>query len=197
MDKSLKIIQTLAKLGRILSKIVFIFCIVSVIICAVAIVTFVLDGQELIQLDGITIHGLIENEENLSKGTILGEMAVGFFMLAGNIIIAKFAEKYFENELKDGTPFTERGANEMRRLGIITICVSAGTAILASIAFAVIKAMIPDTVVPDVNGFISLGTGLALLALSVVFRYGSTLIVPEPTAEPAPLEVPQQTENND
>ncbi len=196
MNKSLKTIQTLSRLGKILSKIVFIFSIIGAVGCVIGAVAFAFGGTEILQAGEVTINGIISNDENLKADVLYSSLAVTFIMCFGEIIIAKVAENYFKNELKDGTPFTERGADEMRRLGIVTICVSLGTAILSGIVLGVIKAYFPEAGELPVEGFVSVGAGLAFLALSVVFRYGSTLIVPEPVPTPAPPESPQQTEEN-
>lgn len=48
-------------------------------------------------------------------------------------MLAKFAEIYFENELTAGTPFTHKGANELTRLGVLTISIPVVTTVTSNI----------------------------------------------------------------
>lgn len=60
-------------------------------------------------------------------------------LCAGEAVLAKFAEHYFKRELVDGTPFDLGGAKELRRLGILAICIPIGTQMLAEIIYAVME----------------------------------------------------------
>ena len=57
---------------------------------------------------------------------------------AGEAVLAKFAEVYFQNELQAETPFTLAGAKELLRLGILTITIPTGCAVAESIVEGVI-----------------------------------------------------------
>ena len=51
----------------------------------------------------------------------------------GQAVLAKFAELYFHNALMAGTPFTQVGARELRRLGILTMVIPTGCAVVAEV----------------------------------------------------------------
>ena len=124
--------QKLSKAGEILSKIMFICCIVGFYLCIVGIVSMGL-GAPALKLGSVTLKGIINTEAETTVGTIYTAMAVGLILCAGAAVLAKFAECYFKHELADGTPFTFSGAEELKRLGILTICIPVGTQIAAEI----------------------------------------------------------------
>ena len=73
---TLKTIQTLAKIGKVFSKIIFVCCIVGFCGCIVGIVSLTL-GAETFKLGGVTIHSMIENEAGMNLPTLYASMAVG------------------------------------------------------------------------------------------------------------------------
>ena len=119
---TLKTIQTLSKIGRILSKIVYICCVVGFCVCIVGIISLGLRG-EVFKLGGVTIHSIIESHSHMSMPALYTAMAVGMVLCAAEAVLSKFAEHYFTNELADGTPFTLMGAKELMHLGILTIMI--------------------------------------------------------------------------
>ena len=66
---TLKTIQTLAKIGKVFSKIIFVCCIVGIVSLAL--------GAETFKLGGVTIHSMIENEAGMRLPTLYASMAVG------------------------------------------------------------------------------------------------------------------------
>lgn len=173
--KTLKAIQVLSKIGSIICKIVFICCLIGAICCAAGIVTFAFIPGDL-KVGDVTFHALIEEEADISIGTVYAAMAVGTILCAAEAVLSKIAGNYFKNELEAGTPFTFEGAKELTRLGIITICVSIGTAILAGITYAVISLCFNAK--PDVNissGFSSVGLGVTFIITALFFRHGAEI----------------------
>ena len=73
---TLKTIQTLAKIGKIFSKIIFICCLVGFCGCIVGIVSLAI-GAETFKLGGVTFHNMIENEARMTMPTLYASMAVG------------------------------------------------------------------------------------------------------------------------
>lgn len=174
MSKSLHQIQTLGKLGKVLSKIVFICCIVGAVLCLMAMVGLGVFAP--VSFGNVTIHGILEDLPDKAAGTLQANVVSGFFLCLGEIILAWFAGKYFKNELADGTPFTLRGAKEMKRLGVLTICVPLAAVMVAEIASGIVNYVYGSGV--DAAGaanFVSVGLGILFLILSVVFRYGAEL----------------------
>lgn len=73
---TLKTIQTLSKIGRILSKIVYICCVVGFCGCIVGIISLGLGG-EVFKLDGVTIHSIIESHSHMSMPSLYTAMCQG------------------------------------------------------------------------------------------------------------------------
>ena len=171
---TLKTIQTLAKIGKVLSRIVFVFCIVGFCGCIAGIVSLAF-GAETFKLGGVTVHSLIQNSADRNLPTLYASMAVGLLCCAAEAVLCKFAEVYFRHELDDGTPFTLRGAKELLRLGVLTIAVPLGTVIVCSIGAAIAGKMYPELGKLPVGEFSSAGLGLMMLVLSLFCRYGAEL----------------------
>ena len=179
--KSLKIIQTLAKIGKVLSKIGFIFCIIGFCGCIVGVIGLAVGviglavGVEGLKVGGVTLRNIIETNAEMNMPTLYAAMAVGILFCAAEAVLCKFAETYFKNELADGTPFTLRGSKELMRLGILNVAVPLGTVIICAIVAAVIGIFYPETVKPSFDGYGSFGIGIFLMILSLVCRYGAEL----------------------
>lgn len=164
-------IQTLAKVGKVLSKIVSICCIVGAVGCIVGILSLAFGEFEARKIGGITIHSIIERSASI--GTMYAEMTVGLIFCIGEAVIAKLAATYFQNEIAAGTPFTLSGAKELLRLGICTICISVGAWIGAEIAYTIITNCFSKVADMQLDGFSQVGTGIAMLLASLLCKYGA------------------------
>ncbi len=169
---TLKTIQTLAKIGKVFSKIIFVCCIVGFCGCIVGIVSLSL-GAETFKLGGVTIHSMIESEAGMNLPTLYASMAVGLLFCAAEAVLSKFAEAYFKHELADGDPFTLRGAKELLRLGILTVAIPLGTVIVCSIGVAIADNMVPGIDKLSIGEFPSVGLGVMMIVLSLFCRYGA------------------------
>lgn len=174
MMKELNTIQTLAKIGKILSQIIFVCCIVGFCLCVAGAIGAAV-GFDAIQLGKVTIQGLVPSDIQLSKAAILAVTAGGSVACAAEAVLSKFAVHYFERELEDGTPFTRGGAKELQRLGILAICLPLGAQMLASIVGGVVLEAISETAVPDVEYAGSVGLGIMMLVMAQVCKYGAAL----------------------
>ena len=171
---TLKTIQTLAKIGKVFSKIIFVCCIVGFCGCIVGIVSLAL-GAETFKLGGVTVHSMIENEAGMNLPTLYASMAVGLLFCAAEAVLCKYAEAYFKHELADGDPFTLRGAKELMRLGILTIAIPLGTGIVCSIGVAIADNVFPGIDKLSIGEFSSVGLGVMMIVLSLFCRYGAEL----------------------
>lgn len=169
---TLKTIQTLAKLGKIFSRILFVCCIVAFCLCFVGIVSLVL-GVETLRFVNITLEGLIKENSGYGVGTLYAVMVVGMIITAGETVVAKFAEHYFIRELEDGTPFCMDGAKELLRLGVLTACIPLATRLIASTARNVLAVILSDVAPLKLNYTSSLVIGLMFVVLSLFCRYGA------------------------
>lgn len=172
--ESKKVIQGLSKVAQILSKIVFICCLVGVGGCLIGIISL-LSGIGTITIGEVTLESIIENEAGMNVNSLYAIMAVGIVICVGESILARFADHYFTNELKDDTPFTIKGSNELIRLGVLALVIPIGTNIIAKIVYIIMKASLSDVAKYEIDG-ISLGAGFALLLLGFVCRYACELL---------------------
>ncbi|MBQ6431603.1 MAG: hypothetical protein IJJ99_07005 [Oscillospiraceae bacterium] len=182
--KSLKTIQVLSKIGRILSKIVFVFCIVGFCGCLLGIVSLAF-GFESFKIGNVTIRGIIEDKAEMNIPSVYAAMSAGIVSCAAEAVLAKFAEHYFRNELNDGTPFTYRGAKELKRLGILSIVIPLAATIVCSIGIGIAKNLYPEIELKELAQGVSFGLGIMMIVMSVVCRYGAELREgkPEETSE--------------
>ena len=174
--KTLPTIQKLSKVAKILCKIVFICCLVGGIGCLVGIISLALIPEGF-EINGVTIHGIIEESAEVSMGTVYASMAVGMIMCAGEAVLSKIAEKYFKMELEAGDPFTIDGANYLMKLGVCTMCILVAADILASIVHGIMKMTMENVGKLDLSainsGSIMLGVMFIIGAL--VCHWGAEL----------------------
>lgn len=173
--ESLKTIQKLSKLGKIFSKIIFICCIIGVVGCIVGMVCLPFADTQGLKIGGVTIHGLIVNRIGIDLNSLYPLMSGALIVCAGQAVNAKFAEKYFVNELVAETPFTVSGAKELLRLGIITISVPLGALILAQIVSGVIAEFMQCGDVFKLEGGDSVAMGVMFIVMSLLCKYGAEL----------------------
>ena len=163
--KSLKTIQTLAKIGKVISKIVYICCMIGFIACAVGTVAIAIGGN------AITL-----NETTTSIGTTVASLVAGLILCTGEYVVARMAYRYFDNELTAGTPFTFEGAKEMMHLGISVIWITVVSSILAQVAQAIISAIMKNVDALTLDCGVSVAMGVMLIVMSLFCRYGAELM---------------------
>ena len=187
--KTLNVIQTLSKIAKVFSTIIFVCAIVGLCLCAVAACSLAL-GFEGIKIGGVTVESMMPYVSSLPKATRFAITAQGALFCVAAIILSKFAMRYFKRELADGTPFTLDGAKELLRLGILSICIPLAAQILASILLSVVGKTAADVSLPETDGFGSVAIGVALIVMSLLCKYGAQL---QPAQAPSLEEsVPEQ-----
>jgi len=172
MSKTLNAIQTISKIGKILSKIVFICCIVGAVFCIVGLASLAVGVGELFKVGDVTVYGLIEANAQMSIHTMLAAMVTGAIICAGEAVLAKFAELYFHHELAAGTPFTLEGSKELMRLGILSIAIPVAVSVAAAIAYGILRAVLGDVAELDMTD-LSVGLGITFIIMSLLCRYGA------------------------
>lgn len=170
--KTLKTIQTLSKVAKILSTIVFVCSIIGCVSCIIGAVCLGAGGA-ILQAGGYDFAKLIQESSGMTVETLYATMACSVILCAGEIAISKFAQLYFKHELEAGTPFTLNGAKEMMRLGIIIVSVSLGTTIVAAIVYAIIKAVNANVGKYDVGNYTSIMTGIVFMIISLLLKHGA------------------------
>ncbi|MDD6265694.1 MAG: hypothetical protein PUB34_05275 [Clostridia bacterium] len=172
---TLDIIQIIAKIGKILSKIVFVCSIIGAVGCIIGIVSLAFAIPDNIRIGGVTIHSLIEKEAGMNIGTLYGSVIVGLILCVGEIILASLLNKYFVNELKAGTPFTYEGADEMKKVGLFLIIIPVVCTVLSHISYAILGIFYKNMAELNLGDYVSIGLGIIFLILSLICRYGSEI----------------------
>lgn len=172
--ETLSTIQTLSKLGKVLSKIVYICCNVAIVGCLVGFAAMLI-GAETLKLGGVTIHSILETEADLSEGTVVAAILVGAVLSIGEYFVARMAYRYFDNEIKSGTPFTLEGAKELLHLGISTIWIPIVSMVLAQMAQGVVSEFMENVDKLDLDGFDSIAIGVMFIFMSLLCKYGAEL----------------------
>ena len=174
MQNSLQTIQKIAKIAKIIATIVFVCSIIGAICLTIALISTV--SLRNIDIEGISIVGLIEEATETSFASYVFSSVVALASCIGSIITSKFAMIYLTHELEDGTPFTPMGSKELLRYGILATAIPFGISTLSGLAFTVTKILVPhldDSLLS--NETVSLGFGIMVIILSIVCKHGSEL----------------------
>ncbi len=181
--KTLHTIQTIAKIAKIVSKVISICCIVGFCLCIVGIVSLAV-GAPAFSFGGVTFESMLQHNTEMTTGSLYAVMASGAIVCAGEAVLAKFAVHYFDRELTDGTPFTHGGAKELMRLGILSICIPVGTQIAAKITQTILAKVLTDIEPAEYEMAGAVTLGVALIVMALVCRYGAELNA-EKTTQPS------------
>ncbi len=173
MSKSLHTIQVLAKLGKIFSQIVFVFSLVGGIGCCVGFASLM--GMNGLVIGGTDITALIVTESDRTMETLLFSCVSGLIACAAECVLSKFANIYFKRELESGTPFTNSGSREIRRLGILAVVLPLGARSLEGIVYGVYSIFYPMIEQEDMGDMTSVSIGVMFIVASVIFQYGTEL----------------------
>lgn len=164
---NLEKIQKGMRVLQILSKIILVFACVGVVLtsaAAIFVATGVLNtGNQFLNFLSVTAE--------ISKEQLVGILVTAACPLLFGGILTAYAYRYFTAELKEGTPFTNAGADRIKQLGIMTVILS------------VISTCIADGIYEKVNltewnrfdGVGSIMSGICLILLAMVARYGAEL----------------------
>ncbi len=170
--KTLNTIQTFSKIGKVVSKIIYICCIVGICGCVVGAAAILLGGKAL-KFGGVTLHSILQTEAGISLGTLWAAIAVGIILCIGELFVSRLSYRYFDNELKAGTPFTFDGAKELLHLGISVIWIPIVTSIAAQIVQDIIFNFMAGTEKISIDGFESVMLGIMFIFISLLCKYGA------------------------
>ena len=165
IQKTFRVFQTLSKIAMILS---FVWAGVSALGLLCGIVWYfggnvMGASQEL--LYSLTVTGGLTE--------MIGVLLVDMILALTDGILLVFVLRYFKLEQADGTPFTQRGADRIFRLGILTIVLPLVAAILSALVCEFLT--LPQDAVSDWGNLNSLTMGIVLILASLIFRYGAEL----------------------
>ena len=170
--KSLQTIQKTCKVFQILTKIAMILCFVGSGLLLLGLICGI-----VISSTGAVIAGNMETLYRLTSSAsffeMVGSLLAEFVVTLTDALLFFHAWKYFSAEQADGTPFSRRGADMMKRLGILLIVLPAVSAILAWGICTIFS--VPQVKAPDLGSEASIVLGIMLILVSVILRYGADL----------------------
>lgn len=165
---SLEKIQKGMRVLQIFSRIILVFVIVGVALTSIGAV---LVASDVLNVENQFLH-FMSVAPGTDKGQLIGTLtAAAAFLLFGGVITA-FAYRYLTAELKEGTPFTDSGADRVKQLGIAVIVVSFVSSIVLEGIYYVFHLAEEWNRYDNVGG---ITFGILLILLAMVFRYGAEL----------------------
>lgn len=178
--KTLNTIQKLFKAGKILSKIAFIFSLIGIIGGFVGILCLYIDNGNLIKIGNITLHGMFINKYDYRIESIIALLCYWIIICFGEVILAKLSYIYFDNELKENTPFSFLVAKQMFNLGILIIIVPIISTVMGNVVEQLILSLNNVEEIKNTTYFfnneISFALGIMFIFISLLCRYGAEII---------------------
>ena len=172
--KSLQTIQKICKIFQTLTKIAMILCFVGSGLLLLGLICGI-----VIASTGAVIAGNMETLYRLTSSAsffeMVGALLTEFMLTLTDAILFLHAYRYFSAEQADGTPFSHRGADLMKCLGITLIVLPAVAAILAGVLCGIFR--LSQNIEIDLSNGTSLIMGIMLILVSVILRYGADLEV--------------------
>lgn len=155
------------------------FSVIGFFGCIAGLISLNFGNGSLIKIGGVTIHGLIDTSMGYNIKIICAALSGWLIVCAGEAVLAKFAEIYFKNELKAETPFTFDGAKEQLRLGILTLAIPTGCAVVSEIVTGIVGSFmhVSKDIAADLyfDNESSIVLGIMFIVMSVLCRYGAEL----------------------
>lgn len=176
--KTVPTIQTLSKLGKILSRIAFIFAVIGFVGCIAGLISAAFGNGSIIKLGNVSLHGMISAFDEANLKGVAASLAGWLILCAGEAVLAKFAEAYFVHELKAGMPFTLAGAKELLRLGVFAIALPAVSHLAANIAQKITVGKMGVALHPAMLQLgleKSITLGVMMIVMSLLCRHGAEL----------------------
>jgi len=171
--KSLKRLQTLFKVARILCLIFFILAIIGASGCLIAFIILPAISQ-LPAGNGKTVAEVIEKEAG-PMYIIYANIAAGLMSCGASIFLTKYSEVFYRNVEKIGTPFRRDVAKKMRKVGLVSIIVSLSVGLLIVIVVSSIILANRGKGSADFSFGFTFFYGIFLLILSLFCDYGADL----------------------
>lgn len=174
MSKTLKTIQTIAKVFKIICTVAFILFIVGAIAALLGFIALSAISAADPVIDGQSVVKMISDNARIPMSEMALYCVIGVLSCSAMAIVTYKEKNYLKHEIEDGTPFTLRGAKELFRLGIFTIVVSIVLAIVVGVVVSLFNQITTLNVKVNVLS-VEIGTGIAFLFGSLIFKYGAEL----------------------
>ena len=170
--KSLKIIQTLCKIARVICIIIFVLSIIGAAGCLIGIILMPALKDEVIY-NHKTLEQLLE-KNGTNFNVALTAMIMAFVVCGVSIFLSKYTELFFKKEIEVGTPFNKDIVRRMRVLGVVHIVTGILTTVIVSSVIAIAVASNPDVENSrnfNLSNVSSLWFGIAMLIISLFANY--------------------------
>lgn len=165
IQKTFWVIQILTKIFMILS---FVWAGLAVLGIVYSVVWY---------QDGIVVGAerklLYMLTETCGLTELIGTLLVETIAALTDGILFASAYRYLKAEQHDGTPFTHRGADQIRQLGISVIVLPMVALILIAVVCAIF--VLPQSTANDWGNGFSVCLGIVLILASLIFHYGADL----------------------
>ena len=168
--KSLQTIQTTIKVFMVISLVAMILSFAGAASMLGGVGVLLADEKDLIDSETamFLINDVAGREERVEALAVLWCGAV-LTITDGIMLSAVFS--YLRKELKDGTPFTERGARQVRHLGVKVIVLSFVASVVCGVICGCYGVAAPD----NIMNLTSVTFGIALIIVSLILKYGAEL----------------------
>ena len=170
--KSLQTIQKTFRVFQTLTKVAMILTFVGAGLIFLGLICGI-----ILSSTGSVISGGMETLYQLTTSSsfyeMIGTLLVEMVLTLTDAILLTYAFRYFSAEQADGTPFTERGAEQMKHLGLLFIILPPVAAILVGGLCGILG--FQQNVVIDLSNGTSLIIGILLILISLIIRYGADL----------------------
>lgn len=174
MSKTLKSIQKIAKWGRALSKIVYVFSIIGVVICALAFVILLVasffGGGESRPL--FVVGGRVLATISITDSRV-GQMAFALCMCIAEVRVSRKAVRFFVKELEEKNPFTFDSAERLKKLGVSVIVTPLIASIVGEIVFVILDKLSSVPQETPVDTAINVSLGIMFIVTSLILKYGA------------------------
>lgn len=163
--KSLNNVQKISKVLMILSKIVFVCAIVGCALCTISIpiIAVYFNNPEIMRL--LATYDVQIGYNQAVCSCVCGAIECGFV-----IALYVFVVKFYNLELKIGTPFNNIVATKMRKLGWLHIILPIASMIVVAIVSVCFKVDATDMISGG-----NLTLGIVYLIVSFVLKYGAEI----------------------
>lgn len=161
--ESLKNVQKISKVLKILAKICFICSIVACACCAISIPIIAVLGKDPQMYQWLIEAGEDYNYKRALCDVVAGTVATGFAIALYALVV-----RFYDIELKIGTPFDPIVVKKMRKLGWLHIILP----ICSVIAVAIVGVCFGIDV-SDMLGESGIVIGIVYLIVSFVLQYGA------------------------
>lgn len=167
---SLKMIQKTFRIFLRLTHAAKILCIVGAVLSGVGALCLMTSyyGGHVFDLFGKPIM-IFRSDTNWKQQYV--ELLAESIRMIANCILLAFAQDYLKTEQSEGTPFTMTGAEKLKNLGIRCIWIS----IVAIVVAVTVAVWLGEENIGEAGNAFSIMTGIVLILVSMVFRYGAEL----------------------